>query len=273
MSHYQELDIMTMAQSVANGCTGRFICPDCRGGRSTEQSFNVTVSRDGTQVAYMCHRGSCGFRGVLGGNIPRRAEHNLTLREHRPYTGPCYTLPTETLAFLAERYGMPVTAVERHIKAGEAPWYVLPMADPTGRIRGHGIRWPWKLAGKPTAQPKYRCILGRPDEIALAWYPANSLQTVLVEDQLSAMRLSAGHGIRAAALIGTDLNSDKVREIQHCGLHVVLALDRDATTKAFTLARDWGAAFKSFQVVCLDQDIKDMTSDKIHDMLVAQEIS
>jgi DNA primase len=69
----------------------------------------------------------------------------------------------------------------------------------------------------------------------------------------------------AVALLGTGLNADKVREIQQVAQHlpVYIALDADATSQAFVLARKWGSAFMSCRVVVLDKDIKDMSDDEI----------
>jgi DNA primase len=101
----------------------------------------------------------------------------------------------------------------------------------------------------------------------LAWYTSPIIgKNVIVEDQLSAIRLVSTTGGRAIALLGTDLNQEKVSEIaKHCK-EVTLALDKDATAKAFKLASLWGNAFEKFTVVRLEQDIKDMPPYAVHQM-------
>jgi DNA primase len=91
----------------------------------------------------------------------------------------------------------------------------------------------------------------------LSWYGCNAGSVVLVEDQISAIRVNQDTGHTACALLGTGLNEEKVAEIQRYFRHVLLALDADATGQAFSMARKWGQAFESFRVVILDRDIKD----------------
>ena len=39
------------------------ICPRCKGGQSSEQSFAVHISDDSTEAKWICHRGTCGWTG------------------------------------------------------------------------------------------------------------------------------------------------------------------------------------------------------------------
>jgi DNA primase len=106
----------------------------------------------------------------------------------------------------------------------------------------------------------------------MAYYPPDWTsdydQVVLVEDQISAVR-AAYDGFHAVALLGTNLDQEVVRAISMLKRPVVIALDADATDKAFKLAKDWGMAFKSCRVAVLPCDLKDMDlGDYVADVIL-----
>jgi hypothetical protein len=85
---------------------------------------------------------------------------------------------------------------------------------------------------------------------------------VLVEDQLSAIKLFSTGKYNACALLGVpndgSIGVDRVREISKipCS-EVIVALDADATENAFQFVRKYGMAFKKIRVAILSKDIKD----------------
>ena len=116
----------------------------------------------------------------------------------------------------------------------------------------------------PNRLPKVRSFKEFDGDVdpMLSWYPGAGEKrrpgVVIVEDQLSAMKV-ATRGIDSVALLGTHMNHQMVREMQRYGQSpYLLALDEDATERAFKLARTWGMGFSNFRVVVLYQDLKDV---------------
>jgi DNA primase len=107
------------------------------------------------------------------------------------------------------------------------------------------------------------------DEPVMDWFtfggvPVEVASTVvLVEDQISAMRVLCDTGIISVALLGTGMNDEKVAEIQRHASNILIALDADATGQSFSIARKWGQAFNQCKVVILRNDIKDSTNEEV----------
>jgi twinkle protein len=75
-------------KSFRPGHTEHLICPKCHGGRTRENSLAVTVDEDGAGVAFLCHRGSCGWRdGVRASSAARWTdEAPRTVQRPQPHT-------------------------------------------------------------------------------------------------------------------------------------------------------------------------------------------
>jgi hypothetical protein len=181
------------------------------------------------------------------------------------------------LHYFEERFGINQPDDTLHIMVDENDAYAFPVRGPDGIRRGVVIRQP-RWSGYPQAP-----IKGRPGmpkaltfmdegETALSWYPpyrrgqlASTRPTVIVEDQLSALRCAQLDKVgNAVALLGTTLTRDKAAEIVQVagGSEVLLALDPDAYETAFKLARIWGPAFDNLRVVLLTVDPKDARTDR-----------
>jgi hypothetical protein len=81
---------------------------------------------------------------------------------------------------------------------------------------------------------------------------------VLVEDVLSAMRINQDTVYQGVALLGTDLNDEKVADLLKYGYsNVIIALDPDAHAKGIGYAKKYGLFFRSCKAVCLPHDPKD----------------
>ena len=66
------------------GRTEHLICPRCNGGRTREKSLAVTVDDDAGGITYVCHRGSCGWRGGTrtGAGRPMTSERPVQRPSH-----------------------------------------------------------------------------------------------------------------------------------------------------------------------------------------------
>lgn len=247
---------------VAGKPAGRYLCPVCEGGSTGETSLNIW--HEGYYAHAKCHRASCtsyarfpvsGYdytyqaQGVGENASPAPSPEVL-----RPYTGDRYPLTAypNVLEAFKKRYGFSPQGVFT-CSYGNAP-LLIPILSPRGQVRGHVE----KHGLFPGEQKSNRIWKGK-HEPMISWTPPSGDPdfVLLVEDQISALKYAQSTGKRACALLGTSLSIDSVAEIQRQVDHVTIALDADASARAFRLARRWGAAFKSCTVKILTKDIKD----------------
>lgn len=182
--------------------------------------------------------------------------------EVKPYTGKYLPLTREDGDYFYTKYEIDIA--EANIWRGDFSRYLLPIWDYHGMRRGVVSRQPWKgspLDGSPQFGSKAYTYTERTGPIQ-SWYGATKPALVLVEDQLSAIKL-ATWGYRAVALLGIpnggELGMDRLGELQRGqgAAETIIALDADATENAFAFARKWGSAFKKLRVAILSQDLKD----------------
>jgi hypothetical protein len=107
-----------------------------------------------------------------------------------------------------------------------------------------------------------------PDEVQMSWYKVDKdAPTVVVEDIPSAVRVSS-NGVNAVALLGTLVNEAKALELRtYAPMPIVIALDQDATAKAFQIAHKYGLLWDGYKVLPLQRDFKDMTDEEIQTKL------
>lgn len=212
--------------------------------------------------------------------------------ELRPYTGQLKALTADDLVFFLQRYELPAEAAQRNIAIdGVSKRYVLPIYGPTNAIRGHVLRMPWDGAPRlpvwcgysfPKADT-YKHALEPlqshyfSDEYAPAYDLEGTAALVLVEDQLSAIKLAA-YGYDSVALLGVPYfkgssdsyaGVDRVREIARRAKDgpVIVALDSDMTETALLFAKRWRPMFNSIRVAILDRDLKDTRASEFADVL------
>lgn len=242
-------------------------CPQCH---ATERACHVYESNGERHVK--CFRASCDAYAkypIPGAVIrtdgppsqyPNSAYGNIVARGAspevlKPFLGGIYTPSDKAKARFKEKYGF--TIPEMVCMADYSPFPLLfPILSPSGKNRG----WVEKAGLFPGEQKINRIWKGK-HEPMISWANVSHThigvrEVWLVEDQISALKLAA-KGIRAVALLGTNITLEALSEIQKQAESVVIALDADATAKAFRLARKYGSAFKSCQVKILTKDIKD----------------
>lgn len=234
-------------------------CPSCGG----QMKFSVTRSREG--VLWNCFKADCpekGFEVTLGQLTPP-AKRSTKLR---PWTHKLNALSGRWRQWLMRRFDVDPEIVDT-IRITEQLRFALPILDPRGWERGWVIRQPW---GMEDAGPKALTRMHQPGPTQ-SWHRPTTQPlsdcVVLVEDQMSAMVVATG-GFTAVALLGTQLDNDKVREIaMERPSEVIIALDADATAQAFKLARKWGLAFRKTRVAVLEHDLKDDYADDVREIL------
>lgn len=222
----------------------------------------MNVTREGTEVRYMCHRASCGVRGYIGSN--GYVQNMSPATKSRPYKGALTYLPDDMAEQLRNTYHL--TDYQLFDKLG-ARWSAEDMRvayvvrDYRGRMKGHILR---SYCG---AKPKVLTYRTTDDSTFLAWMPCDTISNklVLVEDIVSAARASSY--VHACALLGTHLSYDNLEEVKQfvataCIDNTVLALDADAFGKSIKMMNTY-ALHLPMTASMMHKDIKDMTEDEV----------
>jgi hypothetical protein len=247
------------------------ICPVCGGGLSRRPTFAITRLSD--KIAYCCYRASCEVRGYVddGGRIIPTGAANPA-KPLKPYTGKLVRLSGTDINYFWKRFEIPADVSDSKIRVGIHNCYVLPIFNNVYRIVGHVLRQPaWKGNPGPVRHnpewtgAKSMTYMKEAAEPISFYRGGDNDDWVIVEDQISAIKLSA-YGCNSVALLGTHLNMPKAREIQRVAKRITIALDADATNKAFKMAKDYGLAFEKVKVVLMEQDVKDTPANEFYEL-------
>lgn len=195
--------------------------------------------------------------------------------ELNPYEGPMYDLTKQDAEYFFTEYSLPFLWSSAFIKQN-ATRYLLPIRSPLGQTRGYVARQGWAgspLEGKSGGQKAYT-YMHASGPVQSFYAGAKTSTLVLVEDQLSAIKTSLA-GINSCALLGMPVaasgsysGADRIREIASLRpSEVIVAMDADATDKAFQFVRNWGLAFSKCRVAILERDLKDEPLDDIREVL------
>lgn len=239
------------------------VCPWCGGGSSHDKSFSVT--RSASAILYKCHRAKCGAKGVIGERGAISLHTSSTSKPFDPtrYSKAVCELSPDKIKVLGRKYGLSPEQiefagwVEATEEGGEIP-LAMPILSPTGDVRGVSVR-SYDSKGRKRVRI-YKML----DEPLLCWYRQSSSSVVVVEDQISALRAS-GY-CTAVAVLGTNIDYEKIAEIGQVVPKtgkVYIALDKDASAKAFEYLRLYRAVIPNISILLLPEDIKDMTHEEI----------
>lgn len=268
------IQLRHFAAEVESGTTQRTECPWCGGGDSQEPAFAVTRTNE-AEALYKCHRASCGRSGRLAvwGFKLRQIEDNSSKAEFsftpRLHSSPTHKLGEEWATELLDLYG---------IRKEEADWsdwlveadsgnLVLPVRSPFGVVRGHEVRRSKvQIPIKPGPKTEPYKLL---DEPWMGWYRGiNSGPTILVEDAISALKVS--RHFQVCCLHGSHVSLEillEVLEISGVNKDIVLALDKDATSKALKFVVEWRFLAPNFRAVPLSKDMKYLSDKEIEDII------
>lgn len=255
------------------------ICPYCKGGDSQDRSF--FVARNATEMFWFCYRNKCGASGSTS-NYGSKTSAPLQRRaKDTRYTGYSYELQKEDQQYFFDRFEIETELLPYGaIKFTNDDEYLFAVNGPDGEVRGHVLRQPrWK--GDPAPPRKGKEGLPKalnymqPGEQCMSWHFAdrhsNSGTLYLVEDQVSAMRLSQ-EGWDAVALLGTRVTTPKAIEIQsYKPTRTVIALDPDATEQAIDIARNWSSYLPGLTVALFSADPKDVPAEELYRILKTYE--
>lgn len=237
------------------------LCPACNGGNTREGTLKVT--NDGGLLLWICYRASCGEQGghrISGASreaatkvpSPRGVWGRTLLRE-------AVVLPANVRQLLQERYGIDDAA---SAKAGIG-WdettqrVAIPVRNFQQEDLGCILR---AIDGQ---QPK---TLSHVEQGAISWFTNRDTdKVIIVEDQFSAIR--ASHYLTSVALLGTNLNEERLYEIRRTKpTKVYLALDPDA----FAVSVKYATRFRSLlpmTLVKLPKDVKDMAHEELEELI------
>jgi hypothetical protein len=249
-------------RAAAEGRTvSNVLCPACDGGRNRRMSVSVWVS-GGYYVAH-CWRASCDYNA----EVP--ADPNVKIQapsfKPRPFRGALEPIEDNTTVYqmLTEKLGITRHALaEFRVQAvvGSDAAY-LPVYGPFApNDRGSTVRY---YDGSEPKSVTYKCTV----QPWLAWYSYPASDIVLVEDQISAMRLWQ-IGYTGVALMGTSISTDKAEEIKMMAgtlRKVRLCLDADATDRTLSYLKrfPWMVGHR------LERDFKNDTDENIRRVLGA----
>lgn len=234
----------------------RMECPWCH-----KPDFTITAAAGG--YLYNCYHDSCRAVNPSAGfyptdSVPIEQERRPRKRRKQFTYGTRGLTPTE-FAWYHRKYGLePNTVLAAGVKyAPKVERYVFPIQGPYGEPRGILAR----RFGRPKDKKKAIAYPAEDKPFAHWAIPEQECKhsVVIVEDYLSALRIQQ-LDYTALALLGTHLPMDTLNDlIAYKPTEVVIALDPDATEKAFRMQRNIRLYFPKVRVAVLEQDIKDMT--------------
>ncbi len=269
------IQLRHFAATVENGTTERTECPWCGGGADHERAFAVTRTSE-AEALYKCHRASCGRSGrfpVWGFRLRQISDNSKqvsdsTSEERKSFTPRLHTCDTfelgdEWAAELLDLYEIGRDEANRagwrvEVNSGNL---VCQVRSPLGVVRGVEVRRS-KMQVPHVSSPKtksYRVL----DEPWMGWYRTISTgPIILVEDAISALKVS--RHFQVVCLHGSHIALEMLLEaLEIAGIKqsLVLALDKDATSKALKFIVEWRFLAPNFRAVPLEQDLK-YVSDK-----------
>lgn len=269
----EELTIALIAEELPDGTSTRVLCEFCHSSSPT-----MSITKHPGKIVYHCFRASCGESGSIG------AAPRSSVAKEKPaprlFEWPTHELSAEDERFFSERFEITnIAALRRWVKVTDGG-FAFPILNPYGGIRGWTHRrghfsGDLQSTRLSNVLPKTRTFKHE-DGPLLAWYfPTGApcrMETVLVEDQVSAIKVALNANCVAVALIGTEINHAKAAEIQkyasrwvngsRMGNQIIIALDPDATEKAIKHAQTWGLGFDSCRVHFSAADPKDLPLDE-----------
>lgn len=255
--------VILAALDLPAGVGTKIVCPACLGGASGERSMTISRSPAGV-VLWHCHRASCGAAGRDGNSLAPQitAPKRRTVHEYHPRQ-----LPDDELAELSKKFDVkPQVLLDAGVKWDAMTQRVLyPVVDYSGLPVG----WFARTYDKKVSPKTLTAIPTGSQPISFFSAPASACM-VVVEDVPSAICMRSSCHMHTVALGGTYLSPGMEQDIlKYCkwqGIeHVVLALDNDATAKAFKMQKELSLMIEC-SVLPLAKDTKDMT-DKERSLL------
>ena len=255
--------ITSIASSLQAGqASGHEMCPLCKGGNARERSF-VVRPIGGSAVHYKCYRVTCGMgSGILNGNHVFIADKPVKQFTPKEYKEDTRVLDNEELRFFSMKYELTKEELDangvRRVPMRNS--YMFPIYNHLGYQIGCVDRAYW---GRTPKSISYWFKDDRKLHFPIGNKKGSTL--LLVEDQVSAIK--ANRFMPTCALLGTSLSLDVAEYLSRLYPNVVIALDKDASSKAINYKIKFGLLFRNFNVVLLSKDIKDTLHVELEEIL------
>jgi len=229
---------------IADGSSIRMDCPECKGRKT------FTVTNNNGQLLWNCYKASCNVRGT----------HKMRMSAESIYRRLNMTEDNKITDFCMPVNIVPLSSEYEQAMAWAFSWGLSPnrhglMYD----IREHRVVFPVVHEGI-TVDATGRAIGKRLPK----WkrYGSNRLPytygygkvAVVVEDCISAAVVGDDRHT-GVALMGTSMSNEQKQYLSQFSTALV-ALDRDAVTKALKLARELNGVVDNVKVLMLKDDLK-----------------
>lgn len=263
-------ELALMSLGMTKGTSLREICPRCGGGSKKEKSLSLTMSEDGN-LLWKCHRASCGDSGkvfvwdaISRSRVPPK-------KAPRAFKGLLEKLPADVLDWFFDEFELtPDFIKSTGVKfAPEENRLFLPMFGPPPKYLYRGaILREWKHPLNPKTLTYKEAV----EDPFIHWgvQYSSSHPVVIVEDYISCLKLMQA-GLNALSISGTHLSQRMIREILNKHKTAIIALDKDATTKAVAYAGTF-RHLVSLKVWKLEEDLKYVPERRILDAYFADKI-
>lgn len=259
----EQESIKLLALGLEMGQSLRAVCPFCNA--THETSLTITRTEDG--LVYICPRAKCGERGLIASRLatydPHWHKQTPKAKKEKPFTYATTSLPLAAVEMFRRKYDITKDELEENgfKYSPEIHRVVMPVFNALGNQVGSVAR-SYRKDFTGTKAINYFDD-GEPH---LHYVPSSMSREgaiTCVEDIPSAIRV-ARFG-RSCAVLGSWLTDEQVIELGRLTKDINVALDADATAKAFKMRQKYALYFRNFNVKVLSKDPKDMTDAQIQE--------
>ena len=251
-----ELALGSLALGLEPGAVLREVCPQCGGGSTSEKSLGLGISEEG-YLWWKCHRASCGLSGKRLAWGVVQGPGAAPKKRPKGFTGALEALSDEHKGKFRAVFELDTPQNWRF--APEYARIYMPVWGPDYRTRGAILR----NLPEDKRTPKTLTFKAEVEQPWMHWAGPDRDNPVIVEDMISAAKVQQS-GITAVCILGTHLGLEKVREILRYTDQAVLALDKDAYSKATQYAVQYRHLI-NFEVWKLERDLKYVSEERIRE--------
>lgn len=236
------------------------VCPKCNGGTDNEKCLSVRVS-GGFTVHWRCFRNQCGYSGNPRGASPALLSKHY--KEPRYYTRPYEALENQQEKWLYDQFGF----IPRDASYNkETDRFIFPVHGP-GFNDNRGF-----IARSFSGDSPKTITYNETPELPFVHYAGQRGPLVIVEDWISAEKITDSGWGQGVALNGTYASSDALTEIATQVLpesHICIALDKDAFPQSIRLFNQLQRMLPEVCLWRLDKDLKYVSTSRIRSAILA----
>lgn len=266
-------EILVMAIGLRPGETSHGnTCPACGGGRSNDKSFSVSISHD-DYLLYHCHRATCGYSGRIPTAV-RTTTAPVAHREPKHPPGPRTPLSErpDLINKVKEWYGITYNTMQQRQVSVHGDQLCIHIWN-----HSHPYLADWSYEYRylpPVPEGCKKSMHYRMSD--MLWYAdfsfldrENPKPVWIVEDTWSALKTFQEWGT-GIALMGTHFSDEvaiHLATVYGSDRTFYLALDKDATEKAFKYQQKFKFILPNLRVVPLSKDMKYLNRKQMEELL------